>query len=99
MEKERERMENGRVSDEELERDTEEHFRINIVNERHFNGFHRQPKWLKKAFHAILPCFVERVFARMYVKGGSLNKRIQVCGIFSLLYMKQADCGSLPRPH
>lgn len=87
MEKERE-MENGRVSDEGLERDTEEHFRINIVNERHFNGFHRQPKWLKKAFHAILPCFVERVLARMYVKAGSLNKGIQVSAIFSLLYTK-----------
>lgn len=70
-------MENGRVSDEELERDTEEHFRINIVNERHFNGFHRQPKWLKKAFHAILPCLVERVLARMYVNAGSLTRAFE----------------------
>lgn len=67
-------MENGRVSVEELERDTEEHFTINIVNERHFNGFHRQAKWLKKAFHAILPCFIERVLARVYVKAGSLQQ-------------------------
>lgn len=81
-------MENGGVTDEELERDTEERFRINIANERHFNGFHRQPAWLKKASGAILPCSVERVLARMYVKAGSLCRAIQISGIFSLFYMK-----------
>lgn len=71
-------MENGSVSDEESERDTEEHFRINIVNERRFNGFHWQPEGQKKTFHAILSCFVEHALARIYVKAGSLNKGIQV---------------------
>ena len=49
-----------------------------------FNGFHRQPKGLKKVFRVILPCFVTRVLARMYVKAGPPDKRIRVRGIFSL---------------
>lgn len=79
-------MENGGVTDEELERDTEELFRIDIVNEHRFNGFHRQPAWLKKAFSAVVPCFVERVLARMSVKADSLNGGIQLSGIFSLFF-------------
>lgn len=79
MEEERERMQSGRVSDRELERDRENISQSNIVNERHFNGFHWQPKWPKKAFHAILGSFDQRLCTHVCQSGltqqGHLSER------------------------